>query len=268
MTLRPLNRYVVYLAAFLACLTGLHYLGWLRPIEALVSQSIAPASQLVYTWEQTINRYDLPFSNPDEFVSAYYDLRQESNIHDSINARITVLEQENEELRSQLDFRTREHIKTIGADVIGKTVDTLASTILINRGEEDGLNVGDPVVVQNGILAGLIARVDKQTAVVRLIKDRQSKVAGAVVNNDKTIGLVEGGYGLSVRMNFIPQHEQLENDQTVITSGLEAQIPRGLIIGTIEAYEREAYQPFQQAVITPAVDLDRLTLVSIITTSE
>jgi len=264
---RHRKKQVFYLIIVLFLITGLHYLGWLRPVERLLAKTIAPASTLVYEWETVIAKYSLPFSSSDEFVSAYYDLSEQTALHTELQAKIALLEEENEELKRQLAFRSRSNIGTIGAEVIGKTIDTLSNTILINRGMDDGVTVGDPIIVGDGILAGVVARTDKDTAVVRLIKDRQSKIAAAIVNTDKTIGLVEGGYGLSVRMNFIPQSERIQNGDTVVTSGLEEKIPRGLIIGTIEAYEQETYQPFQQAVITPAVDLDRLTVVSIITSS-
>lgn len=258
---------MLYLVIVLGLLTVLHYLGWLRPIERAFAKVVAPASTLVYEWDTTIARYDLPFTSPDEFVSAYYELRAQTAFNEQLQAKILLLEQENTELKHQLAFRSRQNIGTIGAEVIGKTIDTLSNTILINRGEDDGVNVGDPIIAGEGILVGIVARTDKKTSVVRLIKDRQSKVAAAIVNDDKTIGLVEGGYGLSVRMNFIPQNEKIQHGDTVVTSGLEEKIPRGLIIGVIEAYEQETYQPFQQAVITPAADLDRLTVVSIITSS-
>lgn len=267
MNKRHTKKHVFYLTIFLFVLTGLHYVGWLRPVERLLATSIAPASTLVYEWETRIAQYNLPFSNADAFVSAYYDLEQKALLTQQYQAKISLLEEENTELKRQLAFRSRSNIGTIGAEVIGKTIDSLSNTILINRGENDGVNVGDPIIVGDGILAGVVARTDYDSAVVRLIKDRQSKIAAAIVNDDRTIGLIEGGYGLSVRMNFIPQNERIKTGDTVVTSGLEEKIPRGLIIGTIEAYEQETYQPFQQAVITPAVNLDRITVVSIITSS-
>ena len=50
----------------------------------------------------------------------------------------------------------------------------------------------------------------------------------------------------------------------IITSGLEQSIPRGLLIGEVAVAENEAYQPFQQAVLTTATDLSKLTIVSVL----
>ena len=114
---------------------------------------------------------------------------------------------------------------------------------------------------------GKITKVEKQLAVVRLISDNQIKVAATVLNNERSLGVVEGGYGLSVRMSFIPRNEVVQVGDQIITSGLELNIPRGLLIGSVAAVENEPYQPFQQAVLTPAADLAKLTLVSVLLTN-
>jgi rod shape-determining protein MreC len=66
-------------------------------------------------------------------------------------------------------------------------------------------------------------------------------------------------------MNYIPQNEIIKVGDMVITSGLEENVPSGLLIGVIEAVEKEAYQPFQKAVITPSVDLTKIKQVLVIT---
>ena len=53
-------------------------------------------------------------------------------------------------------------------------------------------------------------------------------------------------------------------NDSVVTSGLESGIPRGLLIGKVEAVEKEAYQPFQKAVLTSLINLEKISLVSII----
>ena len=54
----------------------------------------------------------------------------------------------------------------------------------------------------------------------------------------------------------------------VVTSGLEEGMPRGLLIGTVEAVEKEAHQPFQTAVIKPFISFSKITLASILISTE
>jgi rod shape-determining protein MreC len=121
------------------------------------------------------------------------------------------------------------------------------------------------VIVDNGLLVGKISHVELRSAIVQLLTDNKSKIAATVMNSQKSIGVVEGGYEISVQMNLIPQHELVSIGDMIITSGLETQIPRGLLIGRVEAIKKEIYQPFQQAVLTPLAPLESLTTVLVIT---
>ncbi len=179
------------------------------------------------------------------------------------DTKIRVLEEENSSLREQLKFfaGTQKHV---GADVIGRDLDPLGTTIIINQGARAGIELNRPVIVGNGLLIGKIARVNETTSVVRLLSDFESSVGATVANREKSLGVVEGGFGLAVRLDLIPQNEVIKPGDAVITSGLEAEIPRGLMIGTVEVIEKKPQEPFQQAVLKPAADLHSINAVSVI----
>lgn len=181
----------------------------------------------------------------------------------SEDTQLRLLEEENKNLRDQLNFlKILPH--HIGAAVIGRDLDPIGTTIIIDQGSRAGLVVNAPVITGNGLLIGKIARVNDTTAVVRLLSDFQSSVAATVVNRDKSLGVIEGGFGLAVRLNLIPQNEVIKPGDTIVTSGLEAGIPRGLMIGTVEVVEKKPQEPFQQAIIRPTADLEAITAVSVI----
>jgi rod shape-determining protein MreC len=173
--------------------------------------------------------------------------------------------QENDELRQQLKYSRTVNFTTVGGDVIVRNEQGSNGSLIINKGATDGISAGDPVIVDNGLLVGKISHVELRSAIVQLLTDNKSKIAATVMNNQKSIGVVEGGYEISVQMNLIPQHELVSIGDMIITSGLETQIPRGLLIGRVEAIKKEIYQPFQQAVLTPLAPLESLTTVLVIT---
>lgn len=245
-----------------------HFLGWILPVENFLRSIIEPNSKILYNLSIKIHDQSLPFSSADEFLNSYTLLKSESETLRQKAVQYDILREENYQLRKQLNFFTSSTFSHIGAEVIGKNIEPLANTIVLSRGTKDGVQVGNPVVALDGILIGKIFRVENDISIARLINDHQSKIAATVMNLSKSIGLVEGGYGISVRMNFVPQNELIAPGDIVITSGLEKEIPRGLIIGTVQTVEKEAYQPFQKAVLTPGVELDKVFVVSIITQSQ
>lgn len=245
-----------------------HVVGWLAPIENLFRTMLNPASAGVYQFQVTLDEHTKDFESVEELETAYENLFQEHQSLQAHAARVSVLEQENKNLQEQLHFFTTTNFEHVGARVIGKNIEPLSSSVILNVGSEQGIEEGNPVIVSEGILVGTVARVTENTAVVRLIDDNQSKIGASIENDDQTIGLIEGGFGISVRLTFVPQNELISVGDVVVTSGLTEEIPRGLLIGTIEAIEKEAYQPFQEAVVQPATDLNKLYVVSVVTRSQ
>ncbi len=256
------------ISAILAIAIIFHFLGWLHPIEQFVRHIMDPSSQALYTISIQIEENEETFTSIDNLTQAYREAKKQLNESTIDHTARQLLEQENEELRAQLRFLEQKKYTSVGAEVIGKNIEPLGNTIVINRGETDGIKKGNSVITGEGIIVGRVMRVETATAIVQLINDHQSKLIATTLNKEKSIGVVEGGFGISVRLNFVPQNETLHIGDIIVTSGLDEGIPRGLLIGTVEAVEKEAYQPFQRAIITPTAALDKLSLVSIITNAE
>ena len=256
----------IYLAAgaIVMLLVFFNFIGWLNPIKTLARNLFTP----VFVKTNDINikvgeEYEF-FKDRDSFFTAYNACRLE-NANNTVNeALVKSLRDENLELREILKFKEKSTVTTTLARVIGKNIEQTDQAMIIDRGLDDGVSVGQPVIVGEGIIIGKITEAENDTAIIRLINDSQSKIAGTVLDTDKSLGVVEGGYGLSVKMNFIPRNETIKVGDIVVTSGLESGIPRGLVIGTVTAIENETYQPFQAALLTPGVELDKLSIVAVL----
>jgi len=229
-----------------------HYLNFLTWPENFLRNFYARALQSINYHQTTpINNFNCQTST--------------TNIElDTLKAKNDLLEQENSQMRGQLNFIKTNNYQTIAAEVIAQNLDTVDRTIILNRGAEAGVQIGQPVIFADGILIGKIFKVEPQLSFARVLSDNQSKIAATVQNSDHSLGVVEGGFGLSIKMNFIPRNEIIIPDDRVITSGLELGIPRGLIIGKVAAVENEAYQPFQQAIISPSIDYEKINIVGIL----
>jgi rod shape-determining protein MreC len=254
-----------FLGFILIALIFFHYLGWLGYLERSIQGVIIPISSKITHWRIfSQESYDY-FSNKKTILEDYNTCVEKNQNLEVANTRLANLEQENSELKKQLNFVNQRKFTTVTAEVVGRNTDSLEKMIIINIGEVTGIKIGQPVIAGEGLLVGTIAKVEKNIAMVRLINDNQSKIAATILNKDNSLGVVEGGYGLSIKMNFIPRNETVLIGDKIITSGLEQTIPKGLLIGEVAIAENEAYQPFQQAVLTAATDLSKLFIVSVLT---
>lgn len=254
----------LFLGFIFVLLVSFHYFGWLSGIENGVRSLFIPISTKINRWRSSSQDSYNYFFNQKMLVEQYHACIDKNQNFAVADAKLQELEKENTEIRKQLNFFHRRNFTNVAADVVGQSSDSVEKMIIIDVGDAAGIKLGQPVIAGDGILVGVVAKVEKNISMVRLINDNQSKIAATILNKNNSLGVVEGGYGLSVRMNFIPRNEDVLLGDKIITSGLEETIPRGLLIGEVAVIENEAYQPFQQAVLTTALDLSKLTIVSVL----
>lgn len=241
----------------------LHWLNFLNIPKNLLRRTFLPFSKTAYLLGRGWEKFSEPFISR-RALSVEKEACQ-SQLRQSYldQTKLALLQQENQSLREQLNF-LKNAPAAVMAEVVGQNDDKTLPALFINRGEANGLKVGEPVVAENGFLIGRLIKVEKNLSVIRLITDNQSRVAAAVLNQEKTQGVVEGEHGLSLKMTMIPQNEIIKIDDLIVTSGLESNLPRGLIIGKVEIIQKELYEPFQSAILRPLIDFNRVTIVSVL----
>jgi rod shape-determining protein MreC len=174
------------------------------------------------------------------------------------------LQTENKELRETLGFIERQNLQSVMASIVSRSSTTQVSIFSIDRGEEDGIRIGDPVVVKDGILVGKVVQATSESATIYGLTDPSVATAVSVLNQTQTIGVAEGIAGNLLRLKFIPQDAALSVNDLVVSSGLESNIPSGLFIGLINDVQQEPNAPFLQAIIEPLVDMRQYTNVHVL----
>ena len=258
----------LYVGVFfvLTVLIGLHYVGWLAPVEIFFYRLISLPASGAHSFSVKVGEEYQYFSNKNSFLESYATCTRELQSKQSLESQNKVLLDENTELKKQLNYIKKQKFPSVLADVIGNEIAGAEKAIIINNGSEQGIKIGYPVISGEGMLIGKVVRVEKKVAMVRLLNDIGSKIEAGIINTDKTIGIIEGGYGISLRMKFVPRSEVVKVDDQIITSGYEALVPRGLLVGKVVEVENRSNQGFQDIVVMPLLDLNKLTKVSVLLT--
>ncbi len=174
------------------------------------------------------------------------------------------LQEENADLRQRLSFVERGGARVVTAAVTGRSVGVHAYAFTIDRGTRDGVGVGMPVVVENGVLAGKVTAVTASTATVSALTDRGLPVAVSLLNGARTIGVAQGLDGTLLAVGYVPKEEMIRVNDLVVTSGLEDAVPSGLLVGVVNAVESRETEPFQRAIVEPLADVRRISSVTVI----
>ena len=234
----------------------------LAPIETGASRALKPIRDLI-GWTDDVLTAE---GENDRLVKEVERLRQEL-------ARAQTDQREAEQLRGLVGLSRREgfpdDVEPITARVIARSPTVWHSSLQINRGTDDGVEVDQPVIASGG-LVGKVTAVTDGTARVTLITDESSAVSAQVVPAGIT-GVVKPEVGRpdDLLLDFIRRGRRLRRGDTVVTSGsvsseFESIFPRGIPVGKIRRAEQDEIKLYQRVHIEPFADLRRMEFVQVL----
>ena len=217
-----------------------------------------------------------PFSNGWNGITGYGDLKDEN---EELLARIEELEgdaarsdaaiAENERLTAELGISFAGAIASATARVVAGPVSNFSHTVEIDKGTEDGIQEGMPVV--NG--AGLVGRITQATSsrsTVQLLTDPDFAVGVRLVDEgpeDGTPGTARGaGEGDPLVVDTgLDGDTDLEPGGTVITSGADfSAFPPSIPVGTVRGTKESGGGLTLDLYVEPHVDTSKLSLVTVL----
>lgn len=185
--------------------------------------------------------------------------------NEELRARLAELEearQENERLRELVDFAEGQELARLGANVIRRPVSIWEGVIVLDRGSNDGIQPGMPVIAAQG-LVGQVAEVSPNACTVRLITDQQSGVA-ALVQSTRVTGVVRGSVSGELTLDFIDRALVPVAGDVVLTSGLGGVYPAGIVVGDVTAVNEKRGDLYPDVTIESRVRVDRIEEVLIL----
>src|SRR3989338_4638676 len=144
----------------------------------------------------------------------------------------------------------------ITASVIGRSTIPTQQTVLLDRGERDGLSLETVIVDASGLI-GRVVEVHPATCLVLLLTDPESRVAGLVERSRETGLLVGKGRG-RCEFIYLDADADIQEGDRVMTAGLGGTFPKGLLLGTVVRVVRNELTGSAWAAVRPAARLSRL----------
>jgi len=263
---RRLVLFVLLLIVALAML-GAGQAGVLRPLTTALMAPLAPVAQVFTGGTDAV-------AGLTEETEDYATLQERNRELEGVVAALQVeivrlreIEQDYYRLSDLLDYSTRHpDQQLVTANVIALDTSSYLRWIIINRGALDGINVGNPVISDLG-LVGRVEDVAATTAWVRLAIDQGSAI-NAILQSSRAEGMITGQLQGGLRMSLIPQEALIAAGDLVLTSGLGGEFPPDIVIGQVASVRQQQAALFQEAEIRSTVDFNRLELVSVITSFE
>ncbi len=250
------TRWVLLIVLVVGGLTLLGLVGWAATIEDRAATALNPV-------QRAFRQAGEPISN---LLSDLDDFGRLNSENRALRSRIEQLEADNARLRElQIQVRARQALIEVQAETDAVTITAYVTTrdltglrtiIGIDRGSNDGLRVGLPVLAAGGTLIGQVYDVRPNTSFVRLITDPDSAVR--VLHQASRSEVVATGDTLGNLEARIPWTSDVELGHLFVTSGLDGQLPQGLPVGRVSAAEGTVQDAFRHVVLEPIAPLDQL----------
>ena len=199
---------------------------------------------------------EAPSLSGDEF---YHQLKIE-------NVKLKKIQVENEIIRDHFNFLDKTKDNSILARVIGRKSVAGFKWFLLDQGANNGIKSGLAVVDQNGVLIGVVAKVKDSISYSQPIFDQHLFLAVDIItynpltqlplendiSNPKIAsGIIQGEYGLTLKIKYIPLDKKINIGDSVITTGLEDNIRWGIVIGQVMEINKKPNDIFQEVIVKP-----------------
>ncbi len=209
-------------------------------------------------------------------VDGYVDLVHVRKENEELKERISDLTfqlqelreeaEESKRLRKLLNFGETVKYPLIPARVVGSDPSGWFKTLIIDKGEKEGVTREMAVVNHQGVV-GKTVSVSPHFAKVLLVIDQNSAI-DSLTQETRFKGILSGSYDKPCELKYITPMNEVVVGERVVTSGLGRIFPKGLSLGTIESVETQPGEMFQKILVKTSVDFSRIEEVLIIAAPE
>ena len=183
-------------------------------------------------------------------------LKQQQLANSQTLQQVHQLSAENDQLRRLLAANERVPVKSIMSEILYDARDPFTRKIVLDRGAQQGVEPGQPVIDDVGVV-GQVTRVFPFTSEVTLLTDKEQAIAVQVVRNGlRSVAYGQGNSG-TLDLRFMPANVDIRNGDILVTSGIDGVYPAGLSVAKVVHVENKSSDAFARISCQPLAGIDR-----------
>ncbi len=170
--------------------------------------------------------------------------------------KYAALESENVRLRALLQSADRSWERVSIAELLSIDFDPFKRQILLNKGSNDGVVEGHPLLDAQGVM-GQVIHVNALTSTAMLITDPSHAIPVQVNRNGLRAIALGTGAADQLDIPHIPNNADIAVGDLLISSGLAGRFPAGYPVAEVMVVERDPRQPYARIVARPTARLEQ-----------
>ncbi len=183
-------------------------------------------------------------------------LRRENLLLKLRSQKFAALQAENRRLRELLESSMEVGERALLANVLAIEPDPSTRQIVLDKGSQQGVYLGQPIVDAHGIM-GQVVHVGPFSSTGMLITD-VSHALPVRINRNGLRAIVTGtGAGNTLELSYVPLNADVQQGDLIVSSGLDGRFPPGYPVGQVSRVELDSGAPFAKIAVVPTARLSR-----------
>lgn len=229
----------------------------LAPLRGVLASVVYPLQMAIQFPLEAGQRLHRLWVDQEALLRENQRLRQQQLLLSAQLQRLTALEAENRRLRTLLDSSTQLRERVLIAELLTVDSDPYRHRILLNRGQVQGVEIGQPLLDQRGVV-GQIVHANPLSSTAILITDPNHSIPIQVNRNGlRTLATGTGNYQ-RLQLPYVPNNYDVQVGDLLMTSGMGGRFPRGYPVGIVTLVEFDPGSPFARIEARPTAYLDRI----------
>lgn len=235
----------------------------LKPARSYLAQALVPLFWLsnlpVRAWDSASGQ----LASRNELLAENERLKAESVLLEQRLQKLATLTEQNVRLRELLNSAALVDDRVLAGELIGVDPNPNTFRILIDKGSEDGVFIGQPVLDAKGIM-GQVVEVMPYTSRVLLLTDSTHSIPVQVNRNGLRAIAAGTGNPESLELRYVADTADIKVGDLLVSSGLGQRFPAGYPVATVKEVIHDPGQPFATILAIPTAAVNRTRYVLLV----
>lgn len=255
------HRYQSYRAIALAllslCLVFVDaHTNWLKPVRYYVGYVLAPSQELSSLPNVIADWLGESMHSRDSLIKENKRLKVHNMILQQQIQKQVSLEVENIQLRELFNASEVVDDKVLITSVVDINPDPYIKQVTINKGANDGVFIGQPVLDAYGLLGQVIDVMPYSSRVLMLADSNHTVPVQITRNGVRAIAMGTGSLS-ELELIYVPITADIKVGDLLVSSGLGQRYPKGYPVASVTQVNHIPGSAFLQIKAQPSAKLDR-----------
>lgn len=236
-------------------------------VRSVLSTIVAPIQFVVDIPPRLVKWVNRTTADYQELHAENGELQAQALVLQRKLQKMTALTAENIRLRELLNSTEKLDEEASLAEIIGLDPDPFTHEVVINKGVNEGVTVGQPLVDASGVMGQVIA-VSRFTSRVLLLSDSRHAIPVQINRNGVRAIAVGTGVTDELELLHLPDTADIVEGDLLVSSGLGGRFPSGYPVATVGEVEHDPGKPFAKVKVSPSAQLTRSRQVLLVAARE